>query len=156
MAGGWHVRLQPKHMYGEWPPLPSAQIDSEPLDADEPAAALTIGRLRLTQTVRFLKASAAAESLAVRSPGLIAATGLAKLPSLVSTFSLWQNTVAMRAYAQGQASPEHRAAVQAHAARPFHHQSGFIRFRPYASQGQWDGRDPLALTASASAEAVGG
>ena len=118
------------------------------MDDAEPAAVLTIGRLRLSQTVRFLEASAAAESLAVSDPALLAATGLARPPALVATFSLWRHTAAMRAYAQGDADPRHRAAVQAHAARPFHHESAFIRFRPYAAVGNWDGRDPLAAVAS--------
>ena len=34
--------------------------------------------------------------------------------------------------------------MQADRARPFHHESAFIRFRPYASLGSWDGVDPLA------------
>jgi hypothetical protein len=29
-------------------------------------------------------------------------------------------------------------------AKPFHHQSAFIRFRPYGSEGKLDGRNPLA------------
>ena len=49
----------------------------------------------------------------------------------------------MREYATG-AAGSHRAAVAADRARPFHHESAFVRFRPYASRGSWDGRDPLA------------
>jgi hypothetical protein len=113
------------------------------MEDSEPAAVLTIGRLRLSQTVRFLRASATAEELAVRNPSLLASTGLARPPALVSTFSLWQSTDAMRAYAQGVNHPGHLAAIRAHAAQPFHHESAFIRFRPYASEGSWNGRDPL-------------
>ena len=148
VAHGWHVRLQPTHIFGAWSQLPGLLAEEQPMDDAEPAAVLTIGRLRLSQTVRFLKASAAAESLAVSNPALLAATGLARPPALVATFSLWRHTAAMRAYAQGDADPRHRAAVQAHAARPFHHESAFIRFRPYAAVGTWDGRDPLAAVAS--------
>ena len=42
----------------------------------EPAAVLTLGGLRLSQTARLLRASAAAEDLAVRDPALLASTGL--------------------------------------------------------------------------------
>jgi hypothetical protein len=145
LADGWHVRLQPKRVVGAWAPLPPPPVDEEPMDATEPSAALTIGRLRLSQTVRFLRASAAAESLAVRDPALLAGTGLASLPAQVATFTLWRSTAAMSAYALGQAAPGHLAAIRAHGAKPFHHESAFIRFRPYAAQGKWDGRDPLAL-----------
>ena len=114
------------------------------MDDAEPAAVLTLGRLRLTQTVRFLRASAIAEGLALRDPSLITATGLARLPSLVATFSLWRSTAAMRAYVLGDVGSGHVDAIHAHAARPFHHESAFIRFRPHRARGSWDGREPLA------------
>jgi hypothetical protein len=65
---------------------------------------------------------------------------------------LWRTTSAMRAYARGERDRAHLAAVQAHAARPFHHASAFVRFRPYAAVGKWDGVNPLAVTPS---EALG-
>jgi hypothetical protein len=114
------------------------------MDDDEPAAVLTLGRLDLSQTIRFLRSSAAAEGLAVRDPALLASTGLARPPRLVATFSLWRTTSAMRAYARGEHGRGHVAAINAHAARPFHHASAFVRFRPYAAAGRWDGRNPLA------------
>jgi hypothetical protein len=49
----------------------------------------------------------------------------------------------MREYAHD-AAGTHQDAVRADRAKPFHHESAFVRFRPYASQGSWDGRDPLA------------
>ena len=49
----------------------------------------------------------------------------------------------MRKYAIS-ADGTHRAAMAADRAQPFHHESAFVRFRPYASRGSWDGRDPLA------------
>lgn len=156
LAHGWRVRLQPTRIFGAWPRLSGLLAREEPMDDEEPAAVLTIGRLRLSQTVRFLRASAAAEGLAVRDPSVLASTGLARLPALVGTFSLWQSTAAMRAYARGEAHSAHLAAVQAHSAQPFHHESAFVRFRPYRSEGQWDGRDPLAATRSATLGAFGG
>lgn len=152
LAHGWHVRLQPTRVFGTWPQLPGLPATEMPMDDMEPAAVLTLGRLKLSQTLRFLRASAAAEGLAVRDPALLASTGLARPPGLVATFSLWRTTSAMRAYARGERSREHLAAVQAHAARPFHHASAFVRFRPYAAAGEWDGRNPLAVTQS---EALG-
>jgi hypothetical protein len=156
LAHGWHVRLQPTRIFGAWPPMTGLLTHEEPMDDEEPAAVLTIGRLRLSQTIRFLRASAAAEALAVGDSALLASTGLARPPALVGTFSLWQSTSAMRAYAQGAIHPEHRAAVQAHTARPFHHESAFVRFRPYASTGSWDGRDPLATIQSTTLGAPNG
>ncbi|HEY1449372.1 MAG TPA: hypothetical protein VGF47_00360 [Solirubrobacteraceae bacterium] len=144
LRGGWHTRLRATHTFGAWPPLAGLLGEEPPMRDDEPAAALTIGRLRLSQAPRFFKASAAAERLAVSDPAMLRGTGLACPPALVATFSLWQTTKAMRAYAGGTAGAEHRDAVKAHAERPFHHASAFIRFRPYGAEGEWSGENPLA------------
>jgi hypothetical protein len=144
LAGGWRTRLQATHIFGSWPPLDALVGKPPPIDEDEPVAALTIGRLRLSQARRFIQAGAAAERLAVREPSLLRGTGLARPPGLVSTFSLWQSTGAMRAYAGGASGAEHRDAVKAHAERPFHHASAFIRFRPYDAEGEWNGENPPA------------
>ncbi len=144
LAHGWRVRLSPTRVVGSWSKLPGLPAEEQPMDEAEPAAVLTIGRLRPTQTFRFLRASAVAEELVVRDPAVLACTGLARPPGLVATFSLWRSTGAMRAYARGEHEPGHRAAVHAHAARPFHSESAFVRFRPYRAEGTWDGRDPLA------------
>jgi len=152
LRGGWHTRLAPTHIFGVFPPLDGLVDDAPPaMGAEEPAAVLTIGRLRFSQAPRFLRASAAAERLAVRDSSMLRGTGLARPPGLVATFSLWRTTREMRAYAGGSAGPEHRAAVKAHAKRPFHHTSAFIRFRPYGAEGEWDGENPLAETLPAPA-----
>jgi hypothetical protein len=143
-AGGWQTRLEPLRAYGAWSALPDFPQAERPVDADEPVAVLTLGRLKLGRTVPFLRSSAPAERQAVADPALLAATGLARPPRLVATFSLWRSAEAMRAYAVGRSGPEHLAATDAHRARAFHHESMFARFRPYASRGRWDGRDPLA------------
>jgi hypothetical protein len=156
LAGsGWRARLQPTHLYGAWPGLEEI-VGREPAMADdEPAAVLTLGRLRLSQAARFLRAGGAAERLALADPAMLRGMGMARPPALVATFSLWSTTAAMRAYASGRAGREHREAVTAHVARPFHHQSAFFRFRPYDSAGLWEGVDPLAAQAtSATAPSV--
>lgn len=147
LAGGWHVRLEPLHAFGGWSALPDFPAAERPVDPEEPVAVLTLGRLRLRRAVPFLRASAAAEGQAVADPAVLASTGLARPPRLVATFSLWRTAAAMRAYATGRSGGGHIAASRAHHARPFHHESMFARFRPYAAQGEWDGRDPLAAHA---------
>ena len=141
-ADGWHVRLEPLRVSGAWPEMPGLPERELTVEDDEPVAVLTLGRLRLSRLVPFLRAGAPAESDVVAEPELLAATGLARPPHLVSTFSLWRSAAAMRDYAYRERGT-HRAAVRADRARPFHHRSAFIRFRPYLSQGTWEGRDPL-------------
>ncbi len=143
LGAGWHVRLEPIRRWGTWPGLPDAVTTTRTVEHDGPLAVLTLGRLRLTQTVRFLRTSAKAEASAVASPGLIWATALAR-PPFVATCSLWEATRALSTYAYGQRDPGHPDAIAAHAQRPFHHESAFIRFRPYRSQGALEGKNPLA------------
>lgn len=148
LSGGWQVRLQPLRVFGAWGGMPGLPARALPVDDEEPVAVLTLGRLRLRRIRAFRASAAPAEAEAITSPALLAGTGLARPPRLVATFSLWRGAAAMREYASG-AGGTHRAAIQADRARAFHHESAFVRFRPYASSGSWDGRDPLAGLLSA-------
>ena len=64
-------------------------------------------------------------------------------PPFVGTCSLWQTTQALSTYAYRHREPAHPDAITADRGKPFHHQSAFIRFRPYGSLGQLEGRNPL-------------
>ena len=145
LAGGWHVRLHPLRALGTWPGLPGEVSTAHDVAHEGVAAVLTLGRLRLTQIVRFLRASAKAEEAVVEAPGLIWATGLAR-PPLVATCSLWQSARALSTYAYGRHEPAHANAIAAQTSKPFHHESAFIRFRPYGSEGELGGRNPLIET----------
>lgn len=123
---------------------------SRVVDHEGPVAALTLGRLRLTQSIRFLRASAKAEARALAAPGLIWASGLAR-PPFVSTCSLWESTRALATYAFGRAEPAHPDVIAESETKAFHHQQAFIRFRPYGSVGHLDGRNPLTEAWMASA-----
>lgn len=149
LAGGWHVRMQPLRVSGAWPAMPGLPTDEIAVKDEEPVAVLTLGRLRLHRALPFLRTSAAAEAQALGDPTLLMSTGLARPPHLVSTFSLWRSAAGMRAYAYGKTGAEHHAAIEAHRQRPFHHESAFVRLRPYASEGAWEGGDPLAGSAPA-------
>lgn len=144
LQGGWHVRLEPLHCFGSWAGIPELPAKL-PVDDAEPVVALTLGRLRLSRTRDFLRSARPTERAAVDNPNVAALTGFGRFtpPRLVSTFSVWRSFAAMREYAFD-AAGSHQAAVRVDRARPFHRESAFIRFRPYASRGEWDGRDPLA------------
>ena len=141
---GWQVRLEPLRASGSWPELDGV-MPFAPLTCadDEPVAVLTLGRLKFSQAIRFLRANAPAADEAVAHPAILATTGLARPPRLVATFSLWRTAAEMREYAHGK-SAAHAAVIAAHREKPFHSASLFARFRPYASAGSWDGHDPLA------------
>ncbi|MFU9038635.1 MULTISPECIES: spheroidene monooxygenase [Streptomyces] len=119
-----------------------------------PVAVLTLGQLRLRRALPFLRANSRAAGRAAADPALLASLALARPPRFLSTFSIWQSVDAMRRYAYGSTQPDHKAAIQAHQAAPFHHEAGFVRCLPYAAQGTLDGRDPLATAGSTAATAA--
>src|ERR1044072_7197788 len=145
LAGGWHVRLEPLHRFGSWRGVNELPMSDSPAADDEPVVALTLGRLRRIRTREFLKAARPTERDAVENPAVAAVTGFGRLarPRLVATFTIWRSLAAMQedAFSPG-GSPQ--AADKVDRANPFHSESAFMRFRPYASYGTWDGRDPLA------------
>jgi hypothetical protein len=142
-ASAWHVRMRAVRVFGAWPKMPGLPTEPTRVDDDEPVAVLTLGRPRLRRLPAFLRTAARAEADLEGAPGLIASTGFAHPPRLVSTFSLWESVGAMRAYAHDNARA-HMAAVRGDRAAPIHRESAFIRWRPYRSAGRWNGRDPLA------------
>lgn len=153
LASGWHARLQPLRVYGSWPGLAGLPSREVAVAEAEPVAVLTLGRLRLRRSLAFLRASSRAEAQALAEPALLAATGLARPHrAVVCTFSLWRSALEMSDYARGRLDGAHPTAVAAHRDRPFHHESAFIRLRPYASGGSWDGREPLAAASPRSDE----
>jgi len=134
LSSGWQVRMAPLRVSGSWPEMPGLPEKQLPVDPEEPVAVLTLGRVKPWRLRPFLRAAAPAEADAVAEPGLIASTAFGR-PPLVSTFSLWRTAAEMRDYAYRRGG-SHMAAVAGDRARPFHHQSAFIRFRPYATRGQ--------------------
>jgi hypothetical protein len=142
LEGGWRVRLEPLRLHGSWPGVPEQLPRNRQVEHDGPAVVLTFGRFKLHRAPAFFRTSAKAEADVLRAPGLIWTTGMAR-PPFVATCSLWESADALRAYAYSGETPGHPAAVEADRAKPFHHQSAFIRFRPYDSVGKLDGTNPL-------------
>jgi len=141
LAGGWSVRLEPLRAWGGWPGLPDDLPKSRTIEHDGPVAVLTMGWVKPTRLVPFIRASAKAEGQVVDAPGLMWATGLAR-PPFVSTCSLWESSDATRAYAFA-AGHAHNDAIAIGRAKPFHKREAFIRIRPYAMTGHLDGGNPL-------------
>jgi hypothetical protein len=152
LADGWHVRMEPRRIVGAWPEMDGLPAEEERMDPDEAAIVLTLGRPRVSQLPRFVRTSRPAEALAVENPAFVAGTALIRPPiSFVATFTIWSSVNKMRDYALGRPDPRHLDAIKADRTKTFHHQEAFVRFRPYAAHGTWDGREPLSEARSAGA-----
>jgi hypothetical protein len=141
-AHGWSARLAPLRAFGRWPGLDPDVPRSRRVDYDGTALVLTLGRLRMSQAVRFLRTSAKAEAATANAPGLLWATALAR-PPFVATCSLWENASSIAAYAFDDKQAPHPIAISRDRERPFHHIEAFIRFRPYQVRGSLGGKNPL-------------
>ena len=146
-ASGWSVHLEPLRAFGTWPGLPRELPSARAVDYDGPVGVITLGRLRASQAPRFMRASAHAEAAVLAATGLTWASGIARVPKIVATFSLWESAKAAATYAYGRREPAHSDAIAAGESKPFHHQQAFIRFRPYDARGHLDGKNPLAAEA---------
>ena len=128
---------------GDWHGwLPSTE-ETPPLGGDEPVAVITHGRV----TPRHLPAFTWSNRKVVREmragTGPVMDIGLAAHPLDRTTFSIWRTKgdVVRAAYGAGTVhAPVQRRSLEV----PWGGDWFFARFRPVASSGTWDGRDPLA------------
>ena len=103
-----------------------------------PIATLTRASIRPAAVGAFWKHAPAAQASLQQAPGCALAVGLGEAPLFrQATFSLWDNTAAMQAYAH---SGAHGDAIKAAWQHQFFSESMFVRFVPFALSGQWQGR----------------
>ena len=106
-------------------------------EAGRPVAALTRGAIRWTRAAAFWRQARPAQAALNSAPGCRFAVGLGEAPMLrQATFSLWDNTAAMDAYArQGAHAQAIRGAVQG----GWFSESMFVRFDVLHLEGSWKG-----------------
>ncbi len=108
------------------------------LSADAPVAALTRASIRAPATAAFWRHAPAAQHGLADAEGCELAIGMGEAPLLrQATFSLWQSTAAMDAYARTGA---HLEAIRSAWKHEFFSESMFVRFVPVRLQGHWKGR----------------
>lgn len=103
-----------------------------------PIATLTRASIRPVSALRFWRMQPASELSLNAASGCLLATGVGEAPFFrQATFSLWDSTAAMDAYARTGA---HLAAIRAAHAGDFFSESMFVRFVPCSLAGSWRGR----------------
>lgn len=148
-GSGFHAVLRPLRAHGAWPGLPDEVPRARVISHDGPVVVTTLGKLRMSQGVRFFRASRPAERSALAAAGFVwgtAATRPAGMhPPFMATVSLWSSAEAAAAYAYGDSDGGHPRAVTKQRRKDFHHESAFIRHAPLAMTGSVRGMPAMDL-----------
>jgi len=110
-----------------------------------PLAVITRATIRPAKAMAFWRFAPSAQTDLENAPGCTLAIGLGEAPLLRQcTFSLWNNTPSMLAYAHGGA---HQTALEAAYKNDFFAESVFVRMRVMQQEGLWQqpGRPGVAL-----------
>jgi len=130
------LALAPYSSRGSWAGRALA-TSIEPPSAG-PIAVLTRASIRPRRAVAFWRRAPAAERSLQAAAGCLLATGLGEAPVLrQATFSVWQDTDSLQAYAQQGA---HLEAVRAAYGGGYFSESMFTRFALLSMGGVWQGR----------------
>jgi len=141
---GWHVRMRLYRRWGAVSELRDAFVDPALADPDQPIVAVTLARLNIRETRRFIQWGKPVESQVRDHPGKTLALAAMRPLNSFSTFSIWQNEREMIRMVQGQDAnrdgSSHRLAMVERQRRDFHHQFTTMRFTPFFEKGAWDGK----------------
>ena len=120
-------------------PVEPANGDAPP---DAPVAVLTRATLRLSRARAFWGAVPATGEALNSAEGLIKSIGVGEAPFIrQATLSFWRSETDVRAFAYN--SSPHRDVVRRTRDEGWYAEELFARFRPVASEGTWDGVNPL-------------
>lgn len=140
----WTVHMRPVRWHGMWGGRdPFAGMT--PVSAPEvgPWVILTRATLNLSKIRTFLDAVPAVSAHLLQQPELINSVGIGEAPLVFqATLSLWRSLPSVTSFAYGTAP--HLEVVKRTRREQWYREELFARFRPLASQGTWDGVNPLA------------
>jgi heme-degrading monooxygenase HmoA len=136
------VRLRPVSGHGRWRGVdPLAGLDAG--RPSGPQAVLTRATVRLRRWREFAAAGRPVNDDALDAPGLLAVVGVGEAPvGRLGTFSLWRSGEDIDVFVRERG--HHRDVVQRTRRDGWYREELFARFEPYAPEGAWHGRDPLA------------
>lgn len=145
---GWNVRMKLYRRWGYVSELKDAVVNPDLAKPDRPMVAVTLARLNILQTARFIKWGKPVEAQVRDHHGkTLALAGIRPLTTF-STFSVWKNEAEMINMVQGRKQRDgdsHISAMQERARKDFHHEFTTMRFAPFKEAGEWNGKSNYLL-----------
>jgi hypothetical protein len=137
----WTILCEPLQSHGKWDgkePFGSPEIN----DYAGPVAVLTRATIRLSKLKGFWSNVDSVAKLMVDARGFITSLGIGEAPVYrQATFSIWESIDDVKAFAYK--SREHAEVIKKTRAENWYSEELFARFRPIASIGTLNGKDPL-------------
>lgn len=154
----WHMRMRFYRRWGSFRGLEGAEPFPDESRPEGRVAAVTLARLKLSQTFRFARLGRPVEAQVRDHPGLLHGAVAFRPFNTFSTFSVWESESAMRDMVRGSTERdglEHRDAMVERAREPFHHEFTTLRFVPLSEHGQWPGQTRLLAMSPPEASSPG-
>lgn len=144
LLDGWHVRMKLYRKWGAVSELANSFVAESESKFDGPVVAVTLARLRLSETIRFAKWGKPVERQVKNHPGNRLAYAAIRPLTTFSTFSVWDNETEMLNMVRGRNQirdgESHREAMGERSRRDFHHEFTTMRFKPLGEFGSWHGK----------------
>ncbi len=144
LVDGWHVRMKLYRRWGEVAELADAIVEPDLAESKKPVIAVTLARLKISETARFIRWGKPVENQVKNHPGKNLALAAIRPLNTFSTFSIWQTEAEMLNMVSGRDKnsdgESHRLAMKERTRRDFHHEFTTMRFKPLKEVGLWNGR----------------
>lgn len=138
----WSVYLIPIRSHGSWSginPFKTEQVLNEHV---APVAVITRATIKPRLLPAFWRQVPETSKILSQQEGLIASFGIGEWPVVqMATFSIWKSEDDIKKYAYD--SREHLEAIKKTRKLNWYSEELFARFKPYRSEGIWNGKDPL-------------
>ncbi|QHT69787.1 spheroidene monooxygenase [Rhodocytophaga rosea] len=139
----WTIYMHTLASHGRWSGMAPFGLASQPQDSGGVIAVLTRASLHFKHLIDFWKHVPSVSQAIQDNPHLIFTKGIGEVPLIhQATFSLWTSQQDMMAFAYQ--NPFHTEVIRKTREMGWYKEELFARFKPFHSEGTWQGQDPLA------------
>lgn len=138
----WTTLMRVSTVHGQWEAHNPFQVTEE-YNENRLVGVLTRATIYTKHLWNFWRfVPSVSKAMDEHKEGLLFSVGIGEMPLFQqATFSFWQNSKLMKAYAYK--SKHHREVIKKTRELGWYKEELFARFHPFASRGSWNGENPL-------------